>query len=405
MFHTLSAKSKDLYEKSIQESNPAVFSYQTPDESLEITSDLTRRLCSRTESERECIMNANATEITRRQLAVQVRGFVTGDVMAFIEPYRPVIDGVEFTDQPLALYRGGKWNSDKSMIVGVNTEESDGIAYLLPETFPTGKTMFTIANYYLVGPGKTDAVVKKYEEAYHQEDGDFGVTFAKELSHMYFVCPSRALASFYANEHGVLDSLCQLNNNGSDEGCYFASHGAETRYVFRTVQNPTEADQSVEDQFSTYWGSFARTETPSNDLETSIGNFPDWPIYSPLYPPANSAKTNFQSDTGSHSRISPFLIEAPLHSQKMLEFWENLRIKAPVGLTEIGYEEDICEFWDSVGYYMDPIPLATTTEDPHTVGNSQPATPFIQTTSNANSITITLSTLTFIQSSLLAIFR
>lgn len=44
------------------------------------------------------------------------------------------------------------------------------------------------------------------------------------------------------------------------------------------------------------------------------------------------------------------------------------------------YEEDICDFWDSVGYYMDPIPLpptttpATTAKTESTVGNIDPTT-------------------------------
>lgn len=36
-------------------------------------------------------------------------------------------------------------------------------------------------------------------------------------------------------------------------------------------------------------------------------------------------------------------------------------IKAPNAEVIKEYEEDICDFWDSVGYYMDPIPLPETT--------------------------------------------
>lgn len=43
--------------------------------------------------------------------------------------------------------------------------------------------------------------------------------------------------------------------------------------------NPTASDLTVQDEFSTYWGSFARTGSPSNGLQASLGEFTGWPIY------------------------------------------------------------------------------------------------------------------------------
>lgn len=52
--------------------------------------------------------------------------------MGLVEPFRPIIDGNEFTDHPLHLYRDGKWNSAKDMIVGVATEELATIEFIVP---------------------------------------------------------------------------------------------------------------------------------------------------------------------------------------------------------------------------------------------------------------------------------
>jgi len=60
---------------------------------------------------------------------VNALGFVKDlalDTLSFFdyfEPYRPVIDGVEFKDQPLNLFRDGKWQKHKQVIIGMNTEE------------------------------------------------------------------------------------------------------------------------------------------------------------------------------------------------------------------------------------------------------------------------------------------
>ena len=44
----------------------------------------------------------------------------------FFEPFRPIIDEEEFSNQPLELFKtAGTWNSDKEMIIGTNNGELD----------------------------------------------------------------------------------------------------------------------------------------------------------------------------------------------------------------------------------------------------------------------------------------
>ena len=45
------------------------------------------------------------------------------DLWGGVEPFRPVIDGVEFTDQPLNLFQNGRWNSEKAVLFGTNEGE------------------------------------------------------------------------------------------------------------------------------------------------------------------------------------------------------------------------------------------------------------------------------------------
>lgn len=46
-----------------------------------------------------------------------------GDLFGAIEPFRPVIDGLEYKGQPLTLFKKGMWQSDKELMIGTVQEE------------------------------------------------------------------------------------------------------------------------------------------------------------------------------------------------------------------------------------------------------------------------------------------
>ena len=45
------------------------------------------------------------------------------DHRTVVEPFRPIIDGDEFTQQPLAMLQDGNWNTATDVIIGTNREE------------------------------------------------------------------------------------------------------------------------------------------------------------------------------------------------------------------------------------------------------------------------------------------
>ena len=45
------------------------------------------------------------------------------DHRTVVEPFRPIIDGDEFTQQPLAMLQDGDWNTEADVIIGTNREE------------------------------------------------------------------------------------------------------------------------------------------------------------------------------------------------------------------------------------------------------------------------------------------
>lgn len=55
------------------------------------------------------------------------------DPSGMTEPFRPVIEGEEFTDQPLELFRNGKWQTDKEILIGTNIQELETVQYETPD--------------------------------------------------------------------------------------------------------------------------------------------------------------------------------------------------------------------------------------------------------------------------------
>lgn len=110
-----------------------------------------------------------------------------------------------------------------------------------------------------------------------------------------------------------------------------------------------ENETEVANQMSNYWGSFARTGDPSQGLETPItGEFTNW---------------------------IPYVREGSNN-------WLNMRLEPPKSRLEYNYNEDICDFWDSLNYYV------VMPEPPTTVG-------LIESTTSGGKIHQAFATLLF----------
>ena len=67
------------------------------------------------------------------------------DLFGAIEPFRPVIDGTEFTAQPLTLFKNGQWHSHKELIIGTTNEEMAWIeAVFTSIETPMSKKLFEV---------------------------------------------------------------------------------------------------------------------------------------------------------------------------------------------------------------------------------------------------------------------
>ncbi|XP_039252255.2 crystal protein-like [Styela clava] len=336
MFHTLSNVSRNLFSNSIQQSNPAIMSFYAP--TMEIASRVTDKLLQKlgcNGNRRKCLIDSTAEAIVEKTSEVETMTYKDEGIGLYLsEAYQPVVDGVEFADQPVALYRDGKWNSDKHMIIGVSTQEFENIEY----SYPYGFVMDVETFFDFMKPWFDEETASKIGEKYAttynlDEADDMNKIFWKIYSHYYFNCPSRLLARlasnttsssvyFYVNDRKILDDQC-FARDGNKSKCYFAFHASEIEYIFRTFEkvrndNYTADDLLIENLYSTYWGNFAHTGNPSSKLNTYIDDLPIWPEYKNDKDPSKS--------------------------------WLHLMIQAPRSTIQNEYLEEICDFWDSIKY-------------------------------------------------------
>lgn len=345
IFHLLSPESNKFFSRGLPQSPPMVFQYDTPEESINSTNYLIDILsrgtsnpnCSRTHTGLECLRNSDAQAVMGAATNVQVNAFRERDVFGLVEPFRPVIDGVEFTDQPMELFQDGKWNNEKTIMIGSTTDELAQTIKIF-EGHKTSWRLFSLLNQVALGDDLGNIVAEKYGQRGDKDDADFDWTriMTDELNDLFFTCPIRLMSRFvakdypiykYIYDHGGKDSTCD------DEGftyypCGYAAHATELTFEFRTGPSKgitwNDTDYDVSDMMDDYWGSFAHDDKPS----------------SPNY----------------HS--------FPLYQQDAEGKWPNLWISPPPNKVEYDYLKDTCEFWDSLDYYVVLDNKPTSTSNP-----------------------------------------
>merc|ERR1719427_2159344 len=113
--------------------------------------------CSEYTSNMDCLKNSPPEAIYDYQNPLRARLIPKGDIFSVVEPYRPIIDGVMFKDQPMNSFRDGAWHSHKELIIGSTTQE---MAYVnsvyevlqsYREGFKLGYRLFYKFNELLMG--------------------------------------------------------------------------------------------------------------------------------------------------------------------------------------------------------------------------------------------------------------
>ena len=99
--------------------------------------------------------------LTYTRNSVMAKLLLEGDLFGAIEPFRPVIDGIEFTDQPLNLFKTGKWQAHKELMIGTNQEEMAQIsAFFESLGIPLPKALFEVCRFLNYGTSRTKSFLQ-----------------------------------------------------------------------------------------------------------------------------------------------------------------------------------------------------------------------------------------------------
>nr|XP_039274012.1 crystal protein-like isoform X1 [Styela clava] len=366
MHHLLSHVSDKLFHRAIMQSNPFPSFYPTFEESLNRTEEVLqflkcgpidvagpveRKCCRPLTTDIDCLVEAEPQQLINAMVSIMTSEFVRFDFYQFVEPFRPIIDGDEFTKQPIERFKEGNWQKHKPIISGTNSEELVVLKFLVP--FLNENSYKILNNRMFEGLGKYEntgeIVSQKYMEMYGTSN--FPELFGIETTHLVFTCNQRALARYASNttQSSVYHYVFSHSLDGPDcearlgRLCNYSCHASDLHFTFRTIEHlglvPDVEDIQVSNQFSNYWGGFARTGNPSEGLETPLpGDFPEWLPY-------------VGTNQGNEER------------------WLNLRLDEPVAYLESDYEKEICDFWDSLGVYMKAQETSTHTTIPVTTAS------------------------------------
>ncbi|XP_078481983.1 crystal protein-like [Ciona intestinalis] len=332
MFHLVSSTSEPLFHQAIMQSNPSVFKYSTTVDSYRVTEYLMEAInCTMNLT---CLIETDPITLVKALGPVRKFALLNAEIFNTIEPYRPVIDGYEFTDQPLQLIQQGKWPA-KNFIIGTNTEELYPYVVAMFNNTDIGKLEFENFNKYMLGKEIGEMVNTKYEQlvSHPSSATDYTQVLGVELTDMFFTCPSRALARFasnssrgkeiylYDNSYPYGGPGCYAVRNNLDGVCGTSFHGSEVVFVFGSGPSFgmtfTDNDTKASSIFQEFWGNFAYNGVPSNEVNNVYG---DWPKYQ-------------------------------YSSSENTLMWVDMRIEVPLPQPEYNYRQDYCDFWDSTGYY------------------------------------------------------
>jgi len=83
--------------------------------------------------------------VTPQVIESQGEGF-----LAACQPYRPILDGVEFTQPPLEFFQSYDWDTDKKFLIGFTEEETAGIKLsgrTSRNSYMVSQILFTLHSY------------------------------------------------------------------------------------------------------------------------------------------------------------------------------------------------------------------------------------------------------------------
>ncbi|XP_072033065.1 crystal protein-like [Amphiura filiformis] len=320
------SESDPYFQQLIVESNPFTLPYQTTFSSS-LLADVTAELLDCPHSDLECLRGKPVEDVVAAGNAAGEKIILDlyGPLHLF-EPWGPVIDDKEITDNPLNAYRDGKFQN-KPVMIGTVTEE--GRMYMW-ESFETKPAKIEVDAFFalIFGVEESFRIFQRYN---FTKFDDLREPMSTAATDYVFVCStlnaSRLLSLGSSSNiyHYVFDHALSFPSvwGPNYTECYgHVCHGSELPFVWRSVSlrnyKFTKEEQQLAESITNYWGNFAHTGDPNDDSWKDESkrkqDFIKWPTY--------------DKNTG----------------------WQGMLFQSSGNKVQSKYREPFCRFLDDIGY-------------------------------------------------------
>jgi len=315
--HLTSSKSAGLFTKAIIESNPLTLPMKTVNDAT-AEGDLLLKSTGCTD-DLQCLRKLSLDKILDAQDIIN-KNVNFESVLESFYPWTPIIDGVDVTVNPLVGFQSGNYQKVPIMIGSVNNEATLFI-------YKASKSEINDLEYigaveYIFGLITGSKVLYRYPPRPFFGDkrpclGDLGTDYI-------FLCPGRNLTLSVANDkvspiyYYHYNHICsfapQIWIPDFRECLKYVCHSEELILLWGTPPlaglNYTKDEQVLSNLLIDYWTNFVRNGDPNKGNQV-----PNWPPYS------SSAKSN-------------------------------MKFQVPQSIVETNWDNEDCNFFDSVGYHF-----------------------------------------------------
>jgi acetylcholinesterase/cholinesterase len=313
--HLLSPDSAGLFQRVIIQSNPAAMLYRTPHENLEYAARFAEHVkCAVNDT--ACLKKVPVDVIIEQEIFPEIIIRIPLGTRMVL-PWAPAVDGNLIPQQPLDMFRMGKFQ--RVPIVLGNVKNETGMQFVMT------KVMYET---FVASIFSTNA--SKVLQAYPPAGLASGTQAFRVLTDYLFVCPVRYLASLIQKQAGAVSYVYEfvhgprtdpLSPNPPCNHEQMACHSAELPFVFNTETfynaSFTQEEQALSIAMNGYWSSFANGKmTQEGGLVSGVessSSEPQWPTWD--------------------SKTKPYL-----------------SLDVPQRSVSAGFRDSVCNFWDAFGY-------------------------------------------------------
>jgi para-nitrobenzyl esterase len=282
--HLISPVSRGLFQKAVIESGPVIL--------------ITRRVDTmesqglKAAGAAGCNDPAAAAACLRALPAIEIQKKMKPNVLFFSDlssdqfPFEPAIGDALIPDNPIKLFREGKFAEGVPVMLGTNKDEASyfiaGRTLNTPEDFKnTVKQDAEKIKNYLSFNLFSDQLLALYPlDSY----SNVKQAYADVVCDAAFTCPTRMLANLLAANGAKVYLYHFVKTPSNIAKSWGAFHGSELAFVFGNftfmgIKFPSKENSILSNKMIAYWSAFARTGVPGHE------KLPAWPVYEPKAEP------------------------------------------------------------------------------------------------------------------------